>query len=150
MTDKTAIEAIEEAMLTICKLCKRLNPQHTGDPKTCDCYDIGFLRKALAAIEAEKPAENAGSFLNSVFGAIKENGIITNHRYGMRLTKESHDACIKIISAYHAEQCKACRYVKPIEEPPKCTRPYLECHARRDGLCLNVLPCLPLPEAPRV
>ena len=54
MNDKTAIEALEEAMLTICTLCKRLNPQHTGDPKTCDCDDIGFLRKALAALDAEK------------------------------------------------------------------------------------------------
>ena len=36
------------------------------------------------------------------------------------------------------------------EEVYLCTRPKQDCHARRNGLCLNALRCLPLPEAPIV
>jgi hypothetical protein len=48
-----------EALEMICGLCKRLNPQHTGDPDTCDCLDVAFLRKTATktpSIEANDPA----------------------------------------------------------------------------------------------
>ena len=44
-----AAEDKREAHIMICQLCKRLNPQHTGDPDTCKCADTRFLRAALLA-----------------------------------------------------------------------------------------------------
>jgi len=42
-------ERLRNALEMICYLCKRLNPQHTGNPETCDCVDIAEFRAALAA-----------------------------------------------------------------------------------------------------
>lgn len=120
MTNKTAIEKakadIDEAWEMVQKLCRgevrwhlSIPADEKNDPDLVIARGLSSAREALSALEAEKPAEDAESLLDSIFDAIKENGITTNHNYGMRLTKESHDACIKIISAYHFKQCQICQ-----------------------------------------
>ena len=64
---------------------------------------------AIAAIDAEKPAEDAESCLSKMFRDIREIGYITEP---LRPTNESHDACVYILAkyaeTYHAERCKEC------------------------------------------
>lgn len=57
LTDKVREECAEtekEALLIICQLCKRLNPQHPGNPDTCHCNDTQFLRAAIVGKEGEE------------------------------------------------------------------------------------------------
>ena len=73
-----------------------------------------FGEKAIAALDAEKPAEdNYMVLLDAVFDAITENGIMNHPTKGMFLTSESIDACLPIIQqyaeTYHAERCASCK-----------------------------------------
>ena len=101
MNDKTAIETI-----------RALKRNAENDMPE---YDYGWdaaideAIKALAALDAEKPVEDAESCLSKMFRDIRKIGYITEP---LRLTNESHDACVYILAkfaaSYHAEQCKAC------------------------------------------
>ena len=107
MTDKTAIEKAREAIMeALAKDAVEGYGMHPGS--------VQLLTKALAAINAEKQAEeNCMVLLDAIFDAITENGIMNHPTKGMFLTGESIDACLPIIQqyaeTYHAERCAACK-----------------------------------------
>ena len=119
MTDKTAIDVprgIAEAMY------KAIGEAHSYLFRTSEsAWDIKALEKqihdsfrdyenwkALAAIDAEKPGDDAESCLSKMFRDIRQIGYITEP---LRLTNESHDACISLLQhfaeSYHATRIPA-------------------------------------------
>ena len=109
MSEKTAIESI--ALV--------LSKAHTYFINTDKDYNTVYLGMAdyfiqegltIAALDAEKPAEDVESCLSKMFRDIREIGYITEP---LRLTNESHDACVYILAkfaeSYHAERCKECK-----------------------------------------
>lgn len=98
-----AKEALNEAIYTICRLCKRLNPHHTGSPETCDCTDIEYLKKTLAALE-EKPAEDALAVVE--MWALEHSGKYESaHTANVDLSKRIE----AYATSYHARECAKCR-----------------------------------------
>jgi hypothetical protein len=97
-----AKEALNEAIYTICRLCKRLNPHHTGSPETCDCTDIEYLKKTLAALE-EKPSEACSTF---------RCYIASSDCSGCCLRKDcfpNEGQVQAFAESYHARECAKCR-----------------------------------------
>jgi len=155
MNDKTAIETI-----------RALKRNAENDMPE---YDYGWdaaideAIKALAALDAEKPGEDASSVveqINDAMASVEEfnreelNEEEARNEWERRWREKASILIQHFAASYHAEQCKACPcgrlgiYLK--EEVYLCTRPKQDCHARSNGLCLNALRCLPLPEAPIV
>jgi len=62
-------EDLSQALYMICYLCKRLNPQHTGNPDTCDCNDVAFLRKAISK-DNSNCMPNITDVLDAVHGGV--------------------------------------------------------------------------------
>jgi hypothetical protein len=168
MTDKTAIEKaradIDEAWSMVQKLCKgevhwhlSIPADENNDPDIVIARGLSSAREALAAIDAEKPADDAREVARIVheecFVDISQTTSTPSRSLIWDIDTAAHVVKSFAVS-YHAEQCKACPcgrlgiYLK--EEVYLCTRPKQDCHARSNGLCLNALRCLPLPEAPIV
>jgi hypothetical protein len=107
MTDKTAIEKALRALYGWIKA----EVEHFG--ATCpDDFIIEMVENALAAIESEKPAEDAfeGFYKNRFTGMIYD---------GTEFKKIAHEIW-QYAESYHAEQCKACRKDRqPLPEAPK-------------------------------
>jgi electron transfer flavoprotein alpha subunit len=117
MTDKTAIEKALTEMISLADrlyVAEKEALSHTRNEEYLKTIVsmIEDAREALAAIEAEKPAEDAfeGFYKNRFTGMIYD---------GTEFKKIAHEIW-QYAESYHAEQCKACRKDRqPLPEAPK-------------------------------
>lgn len=102
---RDALEIAREAMMERRAYCEQWEYKYGRE---WDEEDVA-IKEALAALDAEKPAKDAEEVLSKMFRDIREIGYITEP---LRLTSESHDACVSLLShfaeSYHAERCVAC------------------------------------------
>lgn len=103
---RDALEIAREAMMERRAYCEQWEYKYGRE---WDEEDVA-IKEALAALEAEKPAEDAESCLSKMFRDIREIGYITEP---LRLTNESHDACMYLLTkyaeSYHSARCKECK-----------------------------------------
>jgi len=161
MNDKTAIEALT---LALASMKERRTYCEQWEYKYGKLWDgeenaIQHAREAIAAIDAEKPVEDIKIASAKILCDIchregSDYECAGCQGYPEDILVPFTKSIENYAASYHAEQCKACPcgrlgiYLK--EEVYLCTRPKQDCHARSNGLCLNALRCLPLPEAPIV
>ena len=105
MNDKTAIEKAREALVSVSRIVDVLSLFDVGGATE---GSIAYkVKEALAALDAEKPGEDAVSIREDI-DSIREAVIKIGMNFMRSFMFAAEIDLIKFAASYHAEQCKAC------------------------------------------